>query len=140
MFDMNNISVFVILPKINYLVTCIILKNNFLFLFSQTIIVYLVKKYGGENNPLFPDDLKIQAKIMEKLLFNYGNLYLPFIEHYVNINIDLLTSNISNIVINSSLSFDVIVYSPIDIKWWYQVQGIYLLFSFAFARTLNTMS
>jgi len=100
-YDMNNISVFVILPKKNYLVTCIILKNNFLFLFSQAIIVYLVKNYGGENNPLFPDDLKIQAKIMEKLLFNYGNLYLPFIEHYVNINIDLLTSNISNIVIIS---------------------------------------
>jgi len=94
------------------IINCIILNINytFSFRFSHAIILYLVKNYAGENNPLYPNDLEKQARINEILHFNNGQLYTSFENQYVNININ-------NIITTNIINSDEMAYSPIVFKW-----------------------
>lgn len=52
---------------------------------SHAIIIYLVRKYGKENDSLYPNDVYLQAKIMQHLHFDSGVLFARLRFLYVSV-------------------------------------------------------
>lgn len=50
---------------------------------SHAIITYLVRKFGGEDHPLYPTDCYTRARIDQRLHFNNGVLYRTILEIYI---------------------------------------------------------
>eukprot|EP00102_Acyrthosiphon_pisum_P025075 XP_016662285.1 PREDICTED: uncharacterized protein LOC100574427 [Acyrthosiphon pisum] len=59
-----------------------LVDDDFVLWESRAIIVYLVQTYGEDNSPLFPEDKKKQALINQRLQFDMGTLYAPFVNQY----------------------------------------------------------
>ncbi|XP_072949877.1 glutathione S-transferase 1-like [Epargyreus clarus] len=49
---------------------------------SRAICRYLVNKYGGGNNPLYPADVKARAVVDQRLDFDMGTLYAKFAVYF----------------------------------------------------------
>lgn len=49
---------------------------------SHAIITYLVRKYGGEDHPLYPTDCYTRSRIEQRLHFDSGVLYRTIREIY----------------------------------------------------------
>ncbi|CAI6367778.1 unnamed protein product [Macrosiphum euphorbiae] len=86
---MFNIIV-VILQKNSLVTVPVIQDGDFVLPGSHAIIVYLVREYGGEDNPLYPNEPKIQAQVNQRLFFDSGifypafkNQYNPYIYHTI---------------------------------------------------------
>lgn len=49
---------------------------------SRAIMIYLVEKYGKEDDPLYPKCPKKRALINQRLYFDMGNVYANFAAYY----------------------------------------------------------
>ncbi|KAH8246896.1 hypothetical protein KR032_002986, partial [Drosophila birchii] len=58
-----------------------LVDNGFSIWESRAIVVYLVEKYGKDDN-LFPKDPKQRAVINQRLYFDMGTLHDSFIKYY----------------------------------------------------------
>lgn len=50
---------------------------------SRAICIYLIEKYGGDENPLYPDDIETRALINQRMYFDMGTLSKSFDDYYV---------------------------------------------------------
>ncbi|XP_029345886.1 glutathione S-transferase 1-1-like [Acyrthosiphon pisum] len=98
--------------KINSLHTLPVIEDgDFVLVDSHAIIVYLVRKYGGkDDNPLYPNNPKLQAQVNQMLHFDNGTLFPAFTIQYACYN-NTMVEIIDHILIdgqtgNSSSSND----------------------------------
>lgn len=50
---------------------------------SRAICIYLIEKYGGEENPLYPSGIETRALIHQRMYFDMGTLFQSFRNYYM---------------------------------------------------------
>lgn len=50
---------------------------------SRAICIYLIEKYGGDENSLYPDEIEVRALINQRMYFDIGTLFPSFRDYYM---------------------------------------------------------
>lgn len=50
---------------------------------SRAICIYLIEKFGGDENPLLPQDVETKALIQQRMYFDMGTLFKSFADYYM---------------------------------------------------------
>jgi glutathione S-transferase len=59
-----------------------LVDGEFVLWESRAICVYLIEKYGGDENQLYPSEVETKALINHRLFFDMGTLFPGFQEYY----------------------------------------------------------
>lgn len=60
-----------------------LVDGEFVLWESRAICVYLIEKYGGDENQLYPSDVETRALINQRLYFDMGTLFSSFRAYYM---------------------------------------------------------
>lgn len=60
-----------------------LVDGEFVLWESRAICIYLIEKYGGDENALYPDEIETRALINQRMYFDIGTLVPCFEDYYM---------------------------------------------------------